>query len=183
MESKKEETTYENIAPSKLLNYVKKADLIAFLTPQRYSQIENQVKQTLKVDKVNLKQIKKHLSTNQQFIQALKKSDTGQGAWAKYLKSLARFRDPELRARSKTVRKGMSQPRSRFKGCLATKIDPDDYRVCLNDYDDPKYDNMKLVPSGLKKHVFNTTQDEQLREALRPTVMNPNIVLVICLLG
>ena len=29
-------TTYENITPSKLLNYLRKADLVAFITPQSY---------------------------------------------------------------------------------------------------------------------------------------------------
>jgi hypothetical protein len=80
MEQKKEEVTYDTIAPSKLLNYVKKADLIAFLTAERYGQIENELKQRLGVEKVNLKQVKQQLSANPEFIQALKESDTGQVA-------------------------------------------------------------------------------------------------------
>ena len=61
---KKQETTYDNIAPSKLLNYVKKADLVAFLSPERYSQMEKELKTELKVEKVNLKQMKQKLATN-----------------------------------------------------------------------------------------------------------------------
>ncbi len=168
------ETTYENIAPSKLLNYVKKADLVTLVNPQRYAEIENEVKQQLGVSKVNLKQVKQHLSSNQEFITFLKNSDLGKQAFEQYQKSVAKLRDPRMKARAQVVRKGMSQPRARFKGCLATKIDMADYTTCLNDYNDPKYDNMTLVPSGLKKHVFETTTDERLKEALRPSVLNPN---------
>ena len=172
IKEEKQETTYENITPSKLLNYVKKADLVAFLTPQRYSQMENELKTELKVEKVNLKQMKQKLAVNQQFIAALKQNQLGQQAWAKYETSRARFRDPQLRARSKLVRQKLTQPRRRYIGCLATKLDPEDYRDCYTAYNDPKYDNMKLVPQGLKKHIYNTTDDTELKNALMPSVMN-----------
>jgi hypothetical protein len=173
MEEQKVETTYENISPSKLLNYVKKADLIMLITPQRYSQMETDLKQQLGVPKINLKMMKQSLATNQDFMTALKQHEVGKQAFQKYQESVARFRDPTLRARSKLVRQKMSEPRQRYMGCLATKITPEDYRECYNSYDNPKYDNMKLVPQGLKKHVFNTTTDDVLREALRPSVTNP----------
>ena len=153
IKEEKQETTYENITPSKLLNYVKKADLVAFLTPQRYSQMENELKTELKVEKVNLKQMKQKLAVNQQFIAALKQNQLGQQAWAKYETSQARFRDPQLRARSKLVRQKLTQPRRRYIGCLATKLDPEDYRDCYTAYD-PKYDNIKLVPQGLINKYF-----------------------------
>ena len=123
MDQKQAETTFETIAPSKLLNYVKKADLVAFINPQRYAVMENQLKQELGVSKVNLKQMKQKLATNMEFITALKQNELGQQAWAKYEASRARFRDPELRARSKVVRQKMTQPRNRYMGCLATKRD------------------------------------------------------------
>jgi hypothetical protein len=173
-EQKKEQVTYENIAPSKLLNYVKKTDLVAFITPQQYAEMENKLKQDLGVSKVNLKQMKQSLATNREFVTALKQNELGQQAFQKYQASVARFRDPALRARSKLVRQKMSQPRRRYIGCLATKLQPEDYRDCYNSYEDLKYDNMRLVPQGLKKHVFNTTSDDTLRDALRPSVMNPN---------
>ena len=31
---------------------------------------------------------------------------------------------------------------------------------------------MKLVPQGLKKHIYNTTTDDELRNALMPSVIN-----------
>ena len=52
------------------------------------------------------------------------------------------------------------------------KLQPEDFRDCYDSYNNPKYDNMKLVPHGLKKHVFNTTSDEELRTALRPSILN-----------
>ena len=173
MDVKQAETTFETIAPSKLLNYVKKADLVAFINPERYALWENELKQELKVSKVNLKQMKQKLATNMEFITALKQNELGQQAWAKYEASRARFRDPDLRARSKVVRQKMTQPRNRYMGCLATKIAPEDFRDCYSSYNDPKYDNMKLVPQGLKKHIFNTTDDKELQDALRPSVLNP----------
>ena len=78
-----------------------------------------------------------------------------------------------MRARSKIVGQKMSKPRQRYLGCLATKLSPEDYQECYDAYNDPKYDNMKLVPQGLKKHIFHTTDDEELKTALRPSVMNP----------
>ena len=73
------------------------------------------------------------------------------------------------------MRKGMRQPRNRFMGCLATKLQPEDYSSCLDDYNDEKYDNMKLVPSSPKKRVFESTQDQELRTALEPTITNEKI--------
>jgi hypothetical protein len=166
--------TYDNIPPSKLLNYVKKADLIAFISPQRYTQMEDELKQELNVPKVNLKQMKKSLATNEAFVKALKQNEFGQQAFQKYQASLARFRDPALRARSKEVRQKMSKPRKRHMGCLATKLQPEHYRDCYDSYNDSKYDNMQLVPSGLNKHIFTAIDDEQLKVALLSSVMNSN---------
>ena len=56
--------------------------------------MENELKTELKVEKVNLKQMKQKLAVNQQFIAALKQNQLGQQAWAKYETSRARFRDP-----------------------------------------------------------------------------------------
>ena len=39
--SERKEITYDDVAPSKLLNYVKKADLVSFITPNQYSHLEN----------------------------------------------------------------------------------------------------------------------------------------------
>ena len=44
----RKEITYQDISPSKLLNYVKKADLVAFTNqsdPQQYNKYENSFKQ------------------------------------------------------------------------------------------------------------------------------------------
>ena len=107
--------------------------------------LRNEVKQRLGVSKVNLKQVKQHLSSNQEFITFLKNSELGKQAFEQYQKSVARLKDPRYRKHVvRLVRKGMSQPRARFKGCLATKIDMADYKTCLDNYDDPKYDNMSV---------------------------------------
>ena len=107
-------TTYENIAPSKLLNYVRKSDLVAFITPQSYSQMENRLKQELKLSKVTLKHMKQSLANRQEFIDALKKSPLGQQAWVKYEAARARLSDPKLKARSRLVRQKMSTKETLF---------------------------------------------------------------------
>ena len=142
-------------------------------TPQAYMSYEAQAKAEFKKEKVNVRDVKKILAKNEQFISELRKHDIGQKAFTKYLQTVARFRDPELRQRSLAVRQGMVQPRRRYQGCLATKIQPEDYRSCLDEYNDPKFDNIQLVPNALKKHVYETTQDGKLREALAPTIQNP----------
>ena len=161
-------------SPAKVLNYIKKAELVSLVSPQRYSQIENEVKQQLGVERANLKQVKKYLSTNQDFINALKQNPLWEQGVKKYEASKARLTNPTLVARSRATRQAMRQPRSRYLGCLATKLQPEDFRDCYDAYNDAKYDNMKLVPSGLKKQIYNTTDDKQLQEVLRPSVMNPN---------
>ena len=77
---------------------------------------------------------------------------------------------PQEKERRLTTRRGLVIPRRRFKGCLATKIQPEDYEQCLDNYDDPMYDNIKLVPTALKDRVYRTTQDVKLRDALAVTV-------------
>ena len=172
MDVDSKEATIETVSASKLLNYVKKGELIAFVGPQQCAQLENELKQKLGVPKVNLKQVKQSLASNPDFVAALRINALGQQAFQKYQQTLARFQDPTLRARSKLVRQKMTQPRKRYVGCLATKLQPDDYKDCY-DSNYSKYDNLQLVPSGLKKHVFNTTDDPELKEALQASVLNP----------
>jgi hypothetical protein len=139
-------TDYDTIAPSKLLNYVKKADLVQFITSEKYQQLENQLRQELGKEKITLKDVKKFLSTQEEFVDSIKNDVLGHQAWEKYKQAVQRMRDPSMVQRRNAVRKGMTQPRRRYLGCLASKLEPDDYKGCLDTYDDEKYERFQLVP-------------------------------------
>jgi hypothetical protein len=164
---------YDNVAPSKLLNYVKKQDLVQFITPEKYKQVEDQLRQELGKEKITLKDVKKFLSNQEEFVDSIKNDALGHQAWEKYKQAVQRMRDPAMIQRRNAVRQGMTQPRRRYLGCLASKLQPDDYKGCLDTYDDVKYERLKLVPSGLKQRVYQNTTDATLRTALGPTINNP----------
>jgi NDP-sugar pyrophosphorylase family protein len=92
-EEKDNDISLDTIAPSKLLNYVTKDNLIAFVTPQRYAELEHRLREMLNKSKINLKDIKKHLATQPQFIQSLKRHETGVEAFQKYQNAVARLQD------------------------------------------------------------------------------------------
>jgi hypothetical protein len=116
-----DDMSLESLAPSKLLNYVQKDALIAFLTPPKYAEVEQRLRTNLGKSKVNLKDIKKYLATRPDFISALRKSSAGQDAFGKYVSAVARLRGMDRSQRSAS-RKLMTEPRRRYKGCLATRL-------------------------------------------------------------
>jgi hypothetical protein len=56
------------------------------------------------------------------------------------------------------VRKVMTQPTQRYKGCLASRLQPADYEHCLEHYDDEQFQNIGLVPTALKQRVYTTKE-------------------------
>jgi hypothetical protein len=174
MEVKKQEVNFENIAPSKLLNYVKKSELVSFLSPPKYQELENQLRQQLNKEKITLRDVKKFLSELPEFITSLKNNQLGQTAWMKYETAVSSMRDPQMRKKMRVVREGMTQPRRRMTGCLATKIQPEDYADCLDNYNDDRYDNIKIIPTALKQRVGEHTQNPVLKSALLSTTTGFN---------
>ena len=142
--------TLSNLAPSKLLNYVQKDALIAFVTPIKYNEVEQRLRTSLNKSKVNLKDIKKRAD----FIALLRKSNTGSGAFVKYNAAADRLRAMD-RTQGTAVRKVMAEPRRRYQGCLATRLKPTDYEHCLDNFNDEAYDNVGLVPSSLTQRVYD----------------------------
>jgi hypothetical protein len=63
----------------------------------------------------------------------------------------------------------MAQPRRRYEGCLASRLQPEDYEHCLDNYDDPKFENLSLVPSSLKQRVHDRG-NEQIKDLLAPSL-------------
>ena len=72
--------TLQTIAASKLLNYVQKDALVAFLTPPRYTELEAKLKADLNKVRVNLKDIKRYLVTRPDVMAALRKDQAGVNA-------------------------------------------------------------------------------------------------------
>jgi hypothetical protein len=46
-------------------------------------------------------------------------------------------------------------PTQRYKGCLASRLQPADYEHCLDNYDDEQFQNIGLVPTALKQRVYD----------------------------
>jgi hypothetical protein len=85
------QVTLENIAPSKLLNYVQKQTLVDFVSPKKYAEVEHRLRQQLDKSKITLKDMKQHLATNPQFIQSLRNHSTGVEAFNKYQQAVERL--------------------------------------------------------------------------------------------
>jgi hypothetical protein len=117
---KKNMASIDEIAPSKLINYVTKDRLIQFVSPPKYAEVEQRLRQELGKSRVNLKDVKKHLAAQPKFMQSLRKHAIGQEAIGKYAAAVGRLRGID-KTQAVAVRKVMSQPRRRYQGCLATR--------------------------------------------------------------
>jgi hypothetical protein len=154
MEAESADVTLANVAPSKLLNYVKRDELVDFITPRRFAELEHRLKLQLNKERVNLKDMKKFLADEKQFMDSLRKHQTGSDAFAKYQAAAQRLRSMD-RSSGVAVRKAMAEPRRRYQGCLATRLQPKDYEHCLDNYDSEEFDSVQLVPAGLKQRVHD----------------------------
>jgi hypothetical protein len=107
------EVTLQSIAPSKLLNYVQKQKLIDFVSPQQYAELEHRLRQSLNKSKITLKDVKQHLASRPDFIQSLRKDNTGAEAFQKYTEAVNRLRGLD-KGKAQAVRKVMNAPRAMF---------------------------------------------------------------------
>ncbi len=115
MSQVKLEIDIQNIAPSKLIHYLKKQDLIEFLGPQNYANLEAQLYQQLGF-RPTLKEMKQQLSRNPDFINKLRNSNEGLRAFQAYKDASNRLANID-REKLNTIRTGMVEPRKRFVGC------------------------------------------------------------------
>jgi hypothetical protein len=63
----------------------------------------------------------------------------------------------------------MTQPTQRYKGCLASRLQPADYEHCLDNYDDEQFQHVGLVPTALKQRVYDKG-DSATRGILKETL-------------
>jgi hypothetical protein len=161
-----------NIPAKKLLHYVTKAQLVQAVGPEGFRVLQDRARQA--GEKMTAKFLKDELAKDFIFLEQLRTSPLGQQAFAKYAANSARLTDPGVRAKSRQVRQEMAEPRRGFLGCVATKITPAEYKECTEEYDNPEYQNLSLVPSGaLKQSVYEKTGSAVL--APRPNTHISNL--------
>ena len=177
-----EEITVESLAPSKLLNYVRKDALVGFLTQQKNAEVEQRLRSSLGKSRINLKDMKKFLATKPDFIAALRKSQTGARAMDKYNQAVGRLRSID-RSKAAATRKVMSEPRRQFTGCLATRLKETDYQHCLDNYDQNEdYAAIELVPSALTQRGVHDRGDQATKDVLR-TGLQAQMCQPVCGVG
>ena len=75
------------------------------------------------------------------------------------------------RSQMTIARPELAAARHDFIGCAAIKTPPEVFESCLELFDNPAFQRVKMVPSGaLKQRVLERTTNDSVREALRPSV-------------
>ena len=113
--------------------------------------------------KPNSKNIKGVLANDPGFVSELRNSAAGQNAYQKYRANYMRMVNPAMQQKRLNVCKAMVEPNRGFRGCIATKVDPQDYQTCTQEYDNPEYQDIELIPyRALKQCVYTKTGNELL---------------------
>ena len=159
----------ETLSAKKLLHFVKKDELEKFVGKVAYDEMYLNLQARLGKSKVTLRELKDAWARNDSFVGAVRTSPLGSTAFQRYATAASRLQGL-ARDRGQEVRKVMAEPRRRYLGCLATKIQPEEYQACLDEYDYPAFDKIKLVPPSLKSRVYERTSDAHTRTVLAPSV-------------
>ena len=162
------ELSVETLPAKKLLQFITKDDLVNALgedfLPIRKLAFERDASLTATF-------IKDRAALNDDFMQRFRHSPEGTLAFQKYMQSYERLTKPESKIKGIQVRKLMSEPRHGFMGCIATKVEPSDFKDCVRNYDKEEYQDIDLVPSrALKQSVYSKTDNQLL--APNPKVTN-----------
>ena len=131
--------------------------------------------------KPKLSEIKKYLKENQQFLKPLL---TNQEFLQKYAAAVEKRNSPEglqTKEKNKKSIEAMALPRKQYKGCLATKLKPEDYEYCLSNYDDSEADYEKyssLVPyNAVKQKEYNKAILRKDYETAKYLVLEPDATI------
>ena len=131
------------------------------LAPDTVAAIEQQARD--ENQRYSVKYLKEALATDATFMARFRQSALGRQALDKYDRNYARMTNPQVVEKSRTVRSAMSEPRRGFLGCIATKVSPGDIKSCAQNYFEPEYQSLQLVPrSGLKQSVYEHTGNPAL---------------------
>jgi hypothetical protein len=158
-----------NIPASKLLHYAKAAELKDFYGVENYINLETLLYQQTG-QKPTLPDMKKALLRNVEFINRLRGSQLGQTAFQRYKAASDRLKGLD-RTSIAVARPELSQARRGFIGCVSSKVPTEVFESCLEEYEDPAYQDVSLVPTGaLKQKVWVNTTDPAVKAALGPSV-------------
>jgi hypothetical protein len=165
-----------DIDNKKMINYVNEEQLIRCVGADHYKHLKDTLSKKLG-HKASLRETKHEIVTNAYYdklISQIRNSPIGSQACDKYLQARKRAQNMDKK-KCHVVKKAMTQARNRFLGCLATRISSQIFDEVLDCFDDPKYDNIKIIPNTLKHRVYENTTDEQLKEYLEPSVKELNL--------
>jgi hypothetical protein len=155
-----------------LINHMKKTELIQLISPKTWNAIATDIAKQLQVQKVDVRTIKQQIAENPKYTnvaKGLQQSPLWTQAMEKYQRAIQKMR--EAKPRALAVRKGMSQPRKQYMGCLASKLKPSDYRDCLDTYNtNPAFEKAKLVPKALKSRAYEQSTDRTFQDAVAPSL-------------
>ena len=153
----------------KLLSFATNADLKKALGTQTYYTMLATA-EVQKGSRPTLKDIKTVIKTSPQYLFPVVQNQELQ---QKYVQAQQKKMSPEglqKKADLKKLNATMSAPKKQYKGCLATKIKPEDYESCLIDYDNPQQHYEKyssLVPyNAIRQNKAVSRQDQAAAKIL-----------------
>lgn len=141
--------------------YMKKEELARIIGPDQFARLTRDAEEA--GGKLTSAALKSVLLRNEAFVEQFRNSANGRAAFEKYRTNYIRMTNPAAKAKRVAARKAMSEPRRGFLGCLATKVEPSDFKDCVDHYDRPEYQDIKLVPSNaLRVSAFRKTANPAL---------------------
>lgn len=130
--------------------------------------------------KPSLKQIKKFLVENEAFLKLVLKNDKltkrydmeGEGYTLK---------KENAKKQRKEVNSLLKLPKKQYKGCLASRLDPEDYEFCNNDYDNPvkHYERYSaLIPtSSVRQNEYLKAYNRGDEKAQKALYLDPELTI------
>jgi len=161
---------------STLLHFTKKKELEAFVGPDALKALRNEATSAGKKS-LTKKGIQEAILADGQATGIFAQSDLAEESYRRYLQAYKHLQDPASKAKGAEVRKLLKEPKKQYLGCIATKISPNDYRYCVDHYDeDPDWAGIEIVPPALKQSVFAKTGHEHLRPKVDKRTGEPKLL-------
>jgi hypothetical protein len=160
-QQKDERFLYQGVPVIKILNYVKKDDLIDIFGWDTFKRIVGHLQAGDPTKKVLLRDIKNLIATSPDLSKQIKEFAGIGGYYQKYIENSNKLREKRNPEKNNKVRELMRLPKKQYVGCLATKSNPEDFSTCFQQYDDPtkKYARNSIIPyQKLRQDVADKLQ-------------------------
>jgi hypothetical protein len=149
------QVTLENIALSKLLNYVPKQTLVDFISPKKYTEVEHRLRQQLDKSKITLKDMKQHLATSPSVHSILAQSPD-RSRRVQQVPAGCRETAWNGPRQSGGSQKGHDRADTEIQGLSSITIATCRLRTLPGQlHDDEQFQNIGLVPTALKQRVYD----------------------------